>query len=145
MEGATLEDAIYYNQEALYTCRENDPLYSKIQNNLGSIYLTQFNKSGAEGDLVKAVEAFEDGHCTYYYRVLQDVKRAKPGPKGRRDKLSVLTRHKSTWRSLLVLIPHLTVASLWQVVGVRSIPQMKVAHRGLPPSLSLQTSQPFLS
>jgi tetratricopeptide (TPR) repeat protein len=106
VEGATLEDAISYNQEALHTCPKDDPLYLRIQNNLGSIYLTQFNKSGAEGDLVKGIQAYEDviSHCpddnddfTYYQETLKDAKRALQDKReGRTDKLSVLTRHQST-------------------------------------------------
>ena len=34
VEGATLEDAISYNQKALQTCHQDDPLYLRIQNNL---------------------------------------------------------------------------------------------------------------
>ena len=59
-EGTTLEDAISCYKEALRTCPKDDPLYLRIQNNLGSIYLTQFNKWGAEGDLVKGIQAYED-------------------------------------------------------------------------------------
>ena len=85
VEGATLEDAISYNQEALRACPKDDPLYLKIQNDLGSIYMTQFDKSGAEGDLVKAIQAYEDlvCHCpfddddyTYYRRSLKQANRA---------------------------------------------------------------------
>ena len=106
VEGAKLEDAISYNQEALHACPKDDPLYLKIQNNLGSIYLTQFNKSGAEGDLVKGIQAYEDvvSHCpgdnddiAYYQDTLKDAKRALQDKReGRTDKRSVLTRHQST-------------------------------------------------
>ena len=66
VEGATLEDAIYYNQDALHTCSKDDPLCLKIQNNLGSIYLTQFNEPGvADHNLIKGIHAFQDvvSHC----------------------------------------------------------------------------------
>ena len=81
VKGVTLKDAISYNQEALHTCPKDDVLYLKIQNNLGSIYL----KSGAEGDLVKGIQAYEDvvSHCpddngdlAYYQETLKNAKRA---------------------------------------------------------------------
>jgi len=99
VEWATLEDAISYNHEALHTCPKDDPLYLKIQNNLGSIYLTRFNKSGAEDDLVKGIQAFEDvvSHCpdddddfTYYHDTLKDAKRALQDKR----EPSVLTRYQ---------------------------------------------------
>jgi len=67
VEGMTLEDAILYYQEALHISPQDDPLYLRVQNNLGTIYLTQFDKSGPEpeGDLVKGIQAYEDAisHC----------------------------------------------------------------------------------
>ena len=84
-DGATLKEAITYNQKALQTCLKDDPLYLRIQNNLGSICLTQFNKSGAEGDLVKGIQAYEDivFHCSndnvdfiYYQNTLKNAKKA---------------------------------------------------------------------
>ena len=124
VEGATLEDAISYNQEALHTCPKDDPRYHRMQNNLGCIYLTQFNKWGEESDLVKAIQAFEDAvsHCpddnddlTDYQNTLKDAKRAlqdkrkggKDKRKGRKDKLFVSTKSKlrrsrlgpASWRS----------------------------------------------
>ena len=106
VEGATLEDAISYNQEALHTCPKDDPLYLRIKNNVGCIYLTQFNKSGAEGDLVKGIQAYEDvvSHCpddnddiTDYQKSLNDAKRALQDKReGGTDKISVVIRHKST-------------------------------------------------
>jgi tetratricopeptide (TPR) repeat protein len=114
VEGATLEDAISYNQKALRTCPKDDPLYLKIQNNLGSIYLTQFNKSGAEGDLVKGIQAYEDvvSHCpddnhgfTRYQETLKDAKRAlQYNREGRTDKPSVLTWHQPIQPRLGVLV-----------------------------------------
>ena len=109
VEGATLWDAISYNQEALHTCPKDDPLYLKIQNNLGSIYLTQFDKWGAEGDLVKGIQAYEDvvSHCpddndgfTYYQETLKDAKRAlqdkrKDKRKRRKSTKSKLRRRRS--------------------------------------------------
>ena len=85
VEGVTLEEAISYNQEALYTCPKENPLYLEIQNNLGRIYLTQFDMSGVEGDLVKGIQVYEDivSHCPhdnddfdYYQKALKDAKRA---------------------------------------------------------------------
>ena len=105
VEGMTLEDAISYNQEALHTCPKDDPLYLKIQNNLGCIYLTQFNKSGVEGDLVKGIQAYEDvvSHCpddnddlTDYQKALKDAKRALRDKREGRTDISVATRHQST-------------------------------------------------
>lgn len=108
VEGATLEDAISYNQDALHTCPDDDPLYLRIQNNLGCIYLTQFNKSesGAEGYLVKAIQAYEDvvSHCrddnddlADYQKSLKDAKGALQHKReGRTDKVSLLIRHQST-------------------------------------------------
>ena len=105
VEGATLEDAISYNQEALYTCPKDDPLYLKIQNNLGCIYLTQFHKSGIEGDLVKGIQAYEDvvSHCpddnddlADYQKSLMDAKRLlQDRREGRTDKISVVIRSHS--------------------------------------------------
>ena len=109
VEGVTLDDAISYNQEALHTCPKDDPLYLKIQNNLGSIYLTQFDKWGAEGDLVKGIQAYEDvvSHCpddndgfTYYQETLKDAKKAlqdkrKDKRKRRKSTKSKLRRRRS--------------------------------------------------
>ena len=104
VEGTRLEDAIFYNQEALRTCPKDDPLYLKIQNNLGSIYLTQFNESGAEGDLFKGIQAYEDVvcHCpaddddyTYYQETLEDARRALQDKReGRPGQLTVLNMPK---------------------------------------------------
>jgi tetratricopeptide (TPR) repeat protein len=104
VKGATLEDAISYSQEALHTCPKDDPLYLKIQNNLGSIYLTQFIKSGAEDDLVKGIQAYEDAvsHCpddnvdfTYYEETLENLKRALQDKRGRETgKVSINTKSK---------------------------------------------------
>ena len=60
VEGATLEDAISYNQQALHTCRKDEPLYVKIQNSLWSIYLTQ-----SEVDVEGIQALYEDivSHC----------------------------------------------------------------------------------
>ena len=106
VEGATLEDAISYNQEALHTCPKDNPLYLRIQNNLGSIYLTQFNNLGAEGDLVKGIQAYEDvvSRCPddnddlpYYQETLKDAKRALLDKReGRTDKLFVVIRNQFT-------------------------------------------------
>ncbi|KIK00646.1 hypothetical protein K443DRAFT_7494 [Laccaria amethystina LaAM-08-1] len=106
VKGATLQDAISYNQTVLRRCPKDDPLYLKIQNNLGSIYFTQFDKSGAEGDLVKGIQANEDvvSHCpddnddfTCYQETLKDAKRALQDKReGRTGKLSVHIRHQST-------------------------------------------------
>ena len=85
VEGATLEDAISYNQEALHACPKDDPLYLKIQNNLGCVYLTQYNKSGAEDVLIKGIQAYEDAfsHCPNddddyinYIKMLKQANRA---------------------------------------------------------------------
>jgi tetratricopeptide (TPR) repeat protein len=106
VEGTKLEDAISYNQEALHTCPTDDPLYLRIQNNLGSVYLTRFNKLGAEGDLIKGIQAYEDvvsrcphdnEHFTDYQETLTDAKGAlKDKRAGKTDIRSVLTRHQST-------------------------------------------------
>ena len=109
VEGATvLEDAISYNRQALLICPQDDPLYLTIENNLGNIYLTQFNKSGTEGDLVKGIQAYEDviSHCpdnnddfTYYQETLKDAKRALQDKReGRTDKLSVFITTSVTIR-----------------------------------------------
>ena len=107
VEGATLEDAISYNQMALHTCPKDDPIYPRIQNNLGCIYLTQYNKSGAEGDLVRGIRAYEDvvSHCpddnddfADYQKSLKDAKRALQDKReGRTDTLyqSGLIRSRS--------------------------------------------------
>ena len=113
LEGATLEDAISYNQQALQTCPKYDPLYIKIQNNLGSIYLTRFKKSGEKGDLVKGVQAYEDVvlHCpyddddyTYYQETLTDAKKTlqetKYKRRRRRSVAGSLRRRRSVAGSL---------------------------------------------
>ena len=106
VEGMTLGDAISYNQEALHACPKGDPLYLKIQNNLGCVYLTQFNKWGREGDLVKGIQAYQDvvSHCpddnvdcADYRKSLEDAKGALQSKReGRTDKISLNIRHKST-------------------------------------------------
>ena len=122
VEGATLKDAISYNQEALYQCPKNVPLYLKIQNNLGSIYLTQFNKSVAEGDLVKGIQAYEDvvSHCpsdnvdfVYYQETLKNAKRALQDKReGRTDNLFVYTKHQST---SLETVPSVTLRQPFKI------------------------------
>ena len=99
-----LEDPVSYNQEALRACSNDDPLYLRIENNLACLYLTQFNKSGAEGDLVKEIRAYEDvvSHCpaddddsTVYQETLNSAKRALRGKRAGHSELldqSVLTR-----------------------------------------------------
>lgn len=60
VDGVTLEHAFSYNLEALHACPQNDPLYLKIRNDLGSIYLAQHKNSGQEGDLAKGVPSSDD-------------------------------------------------------------------------------------
>ena len=109
VEGATLKDAISYNQEALHTCPKDDPLYLKIQNNLGCIYVRKFYKSGAEGDLIQGIKAYEDAvsccprdndDLAHYQRALKDAQRALQEKRESRTKSldqTVLT--KSHYRS----------------------------------------------
>ena len=88
VERVKLEDAMSYNQEALRACPTDDPLYLRIKNNLGCLYLTQLNRSGAEGDLVKGIRAYEDvvSHCpgdnddfTVYQEIFKSAKKALQG------------------------------------------------------------------
>ena len=116
VEGATLEDAISYCQEALHSFPKVGRLYLKIQTNLGSIYLTRFNKLGAEGDLVKAIQAYEDvvSHCpdvdddfTFYQEALEHLKRALQEQQKPETWVSISTKFKlrrrqsvaNSWRS----------------------------------------------
>ncbi|KIK00656.1 hypothetical protein K443DRAFT_598743 [Laccaria amethystina LaAM-08-1] len=105
VEWATLKDAISYNRQALHACPKDDPLYLKIQKDLGSIYLTRFKNSGAEGDLVMGIQAYQDvvSYCpddnddfTYYQGILKDAKRALQDKRKGRTGKNFTTRSRSS-------------------------------------------------
>ena len=60
VDGVTLEHTFSYRLNPLHSCPQDDPLYLKIRNDLGSIHSAQLKNSGDEGDLAKGVLSSED-------------------------------------------------------------------------------------